>query len=263
MKKIHRSRLINLKSARNLRTLGGLTNRNGNQIKDNTLYRSAALHELTAKDAIKLNEFYGVTKVIDLRTYGETDKHPDCLPESITYMHLPVFPDQVPGISREVEPGRADNLTVDMLPNLRNLYRDMVTDPVAMHHFSIILREILHHRDGAVLWHCTAGKDRCGMISVFIEHMLGIDQRTIYEDYLLTNLDSKKEGSKYSFLIHVFKRDPQLARKVFFAYSAEKEYLQAALSKIDQEYGSMKNYVINGLGISLEEIQEFRRYILV
>ena len=42
-------------------------------------------------------------------------------------------------------------------------------------------------KHGALLFHCTAGKDRTGMAAYLILSALGVEQKIIMEDYLLTN----------------------------------------------------------------------------
>ena len=39
----------------------------------------------------------------------------------------------------------------------------------------------------SVLWHCTEGKDRCGLITAMLFSVLGVRCVVIMEDYMLTN----------------------------------------------------------------------------
>ncbi|MDO4978068.1 MAG: tyrosine-protein phosphatase [Eubacteriales bacterium] len=255
-------RIIKRKSIHNLRTLCGLENSMGQKVGANKLYRSAALDQLNEKDAAFLREKYQIKKIIDLRTNGEIEKHPNLHMERFEYVHLPVFGEAIPGISREVEPGRADNLKEGMLPDLRDMYRELVSDPECIENFRIILKEIMNHRDGGILWHCTAGKDRCGMISVLIEAMLGMSRKTIRDDYVMTNLDSKKTAIKYFLLITIFKRDLATAKMVYRAYLAHESYLYSAMKAMEDLYGGTQNYITDVLKIDRKEIREFRKYIL-
>ena len=60
---------------------------------------------------------------------------------------------------------------------------------------------------GCVLWHCTEGKDRCGLLSAVLLLALGVERSTILEDYLLTNhvngtfFLQKKNISRQLFLL--------------------------------------------------------------
>lgn len=43
------------------------------------------------------------------------------------------------------------------------------------------------YKNGAVLWHCTEGKDRCGLLSATILFLLDVSEDDVMEDYLKTN----------------------------------------------------------------------------
>lgn len=253
-------RIIPLKTLRNLRTLGGMQTQQGKRIRDNILYRSAALNKIKPKDAKRLRDIYQVKTVIDLRTRDEVKKKPDIEVDGITRLYLPICEDQMPGISREVEPGKT--IEPGMLPDMRDLYRDVVMDPECLAHFSTVLKTIMQNRDGAILWHCTAGKDRCGLTAVFLETMLGVSEQDILDDYLLTNLDSIKSAKKYSRMVRLLKRDKELAQHVYEVYLAKESYLASALQTIQKEYGSMDQFFEQQLKIDKEEIQAFREYAL-
>lgn len=253
-------RIIKLKSIRNLRTLAGLTGADGRRIKENILLRSAALSTLTAEDRKVLTEQYGLTTVVDLRTEDEVRKAPD-LTEGLIYNYLPICRDTIPGVSREAEPGK--HVTIEMLPDLRDMYRDVVSGEEFIEAFSLAVKTIIHHRDGAILWHCTEGKDRCGLTAMFVLSVLGVSEAQIIEDYMLTNLSAKKKARKTYFLIRFLKRDKALAQKVHDVYIVDEEYIGAAIAAINEKFGGMDRYIHEKLGISDEEISEFREYALM
>lgn len=62
------------------------------------------------------------------------------------------------------------------MPSAQKAYRQF---------FDILLSH--QENDGAVLFHCTAGKDRTGMGAVYLLSALGVDGHTIRQDYLATN----------------------------------------------------------------------------
>lgn len=251
-------RIIRLRSIHNIRTLGGMRTIGG-KIREGLFYRSAALDEVNENDLSALEEKLGVKKVIDLRTEEEVRKAPDRPLGKIRYLYLPVCRDQIPGVSREAEPGKS-NITVDMLPDMCETYAGVMRGEEYVDNFAAIIREIVTHRGGALLWHCTAGKDRCGITTAVILSLLGVPREKILEDYLLTNLDSGKTAVKYYWLIRIFKRDKALACKVRDAYMAEEAYFNASMNVIEHEYGGMERFVRERLGIGEEELAAFRAY---
>lgn len=253
-------RIIPLKSLLNCRTLGGLPSAFGGSIRDNILYRSAAWDHLTSEDGAVLRDKCGITLDVDLRTDAEVFKGPDKSVSGVTYLAMPVSHNHIPGVSREMEPGK--DITEDMLPDLHEMYRELVSLPQYTESFSQILHTIMNYRDGAVLWHCTAGKDRCGMTAFFLETMLGVDLQTRVQDYMMTNRDFTPQAWKYFFLILLTKRNLTFAKKIFATLVAKESYLEAALQVIDRDFGGMDNYLHNQLHITQEEIEDFRRYAL-
>lgn len=253
-------RIIPLKSLLNCRTLGGLPSAFGGSIRDNILYRSAAWDHLTPEDGAVLRDKCGITLDVDLRTDAEVFKGPDKSVSGVTYLAMPVSHNHIPGVSREMEPGK--DITEDMLPDLHEMYRGLVSLPQYTESFSQILHTIMNYRDGAVLWHCTAGKDRCGMTAFFLETMLGVELQTRVQDYMMTNRDFTPQAWKYFFLILLTKRNLSFAKKIFATLVAKESYLEAALQVIDRDFGGMDNYLHNQLHITQEEIEDFRRYAL-
>lgn len=254
-----KERIIKLRGIRNLRTLAGITTQDKRVIKADILLRSASLDKVTPKVFEILKTKYKLKKVIDLRTNDEVTKKPDVMHDGIEYHHMPVCADEIPGVSREIEPGKDSGL--DLLPNLSDVYTAVIQGQEYVENIAQALREIMNTNNGAVLWHCTAGKDRCGFVSVFILYMLGVDMETIKEDYLLTNLDAIKDARKYYWLVRIFKRNREMANKVYAIYMADLEYLNAALNYIDTR-GGMDKFITDILGITTGEIENFKSRVL-
>ena len=125
-----------------------------------------------------------------------------------------------------------------------------------------VLQTIMNHREGAVLWHCSEGKDRCGLVSAFLLFILGCDQKTVIEDYLLTNLAALRKAGLYYFLVLLLTRSRDKARKIQGVFMAEEDYIKTALTAVEERYGSMDWYLRQIIGITEEEINSFRKYIL-
>jgi len=84
-----------------------------------------------------------------------------------------------------------------------------------------------------ILFHCSAGKDRTGVVAAITEYALGFDKEAIYKDYLLTN-----ENPLYYKVIAERYQGEQ--KEAFLAnYAARKEYLDATFDEIDKLYGSV------------------------
>ncbi len=255
-----KQRIISLKTISNCRDLGGLINQEGRRIRRRHLIRSAKLSRASRQDLEKLRDLYKVNLVIDLRTDREVRQKPDVRVEGIDYLHIPVFTEAMLGMSHEDDGNIIKN--IDKIPDFRDLYRLIVNEESCRTQMKKVLLTIMNHRGGGVLWHCSEGKDRCGLVSAFLLHLLGCDRETIIEDYLMTNLVASKRAGKYYLLVLLASRSRRKARKIQGVFLAEEEYLQAALSAIEDNYESMDRYFYQVLGITEAEVRRFRKYCL-
>ena len=121
-----------------------------------------------------------------------------------------------------------------------------------------VLNEILDHDydSGAVLWHCSEGKDRCGLISALVMMILDVDEKTIREDYLETNKTSIPKAEM------IYKRiaesgDEEIAKSVYKALIADERYLNTALNSMTD------NYLEDVLKLDKNKIEKFRNRILI
>ena len=180
-------RIVALDGPMNFRDVGGYQNAAGKTVKWNKIYRSDSLSSLSAKDQVKLAKLR-VTVDCDLRSEYEKSSSPDNPWPEVEYVDLPIYSD---GIS-----DRQDNRVYRFLhhiPNMQNnfigrIYQQTLLSSHSQEMFARVFAELLElPADEALVYHCSAGKDRTGMVSALILMALGIDDDTIARDYLLTN----------------------------------------------------------------------------
>ena len=200
----------------NFRDLGGLQNKEGRIIPSGRLYRSANLHRATEDDLA------GISAVIDLRTETERQRMPDQIPDGIAYHHIPIFDEAAAGITRE--------MSLTSVPDMVLLYRQM--EEACQDAVNQVLAVICGHdySSGGILWHCTAGKDRCGVISAHILSALGVDEKTIMSDYMKSNDSCIPEANEVFRRMRDEGTDESTAKGVWNAFIAKEEYLQSALA---------------------------------
>ena len=227
----------------NMRDLGGLRTADGRKIRPNMLIRSAQLAQAVGED------LEHVAAVIDLRTIKEREEMPDLL-YSCRYLPMPVFDEFKPGVSHEEEAKQAPKL-----PDMAVLYGILVRN--YMDSFRNILTAIMHHdfSEGAILWHCTEGKDRCGITTAMILELLGVDRDTIMEDYLKTNLVNLPKAAAIREKLAA-ERGQEFADSVYQAYIADEKYLRSAWEAIGDVSLPEK------LGISAEAVEAFKNTVL-
>lgn len=257
-----KNRRISFEKIKNARDLGGLKTQDGRVIACGHLLRSANLSEATDGDVKKLEEKYHLSMVVDLRTGVERKERPDVIAGTVAYTPVPIFDESVLGISHEKS---AHENQISMRPPvMEDLYRKMVTDDIFRTNLGKAVRTIMEHdfSKGSVLWHCTEGKDRCGLVTMILLGALGVERERIMEDYLLTNVVNAPKAEMYYLHVLAAGKSEVEAEAVKNAFLAKDTYLSAAFSAIDEQYTDMDAYLTEGLGIPENTIAAFREKVL-
>ena len=253
------SRMITFAGIINARDLGGLTTMDGKTIRKGLLLRTANLSQATEADLSKLRQDYRLSAVIDLRTAVERKERPDRIPEGVEYRITPIFDEAIAGITRE-----GDTPSPFSLPDMVSLYRTMIIAEPCRAALHEVLTAIFAHdfEKGAVLWHCTAGKDRGGIVSSLVLAALGVSREEIMKDYAV-NADEfiVQADALYRRALRSGRPEPvaAAARDVFLALP---RYMESAFRAIDEEYGSSESYLTRGLQIPETVLKEFRNKML-
>lgn len=254
-------RKILLNGVDNARDFGGTVAWDGRVVKPGVLIRSNHLEALSDDDVRCLVEEYHLRRVIDIRTDKEVREKPDREIPGVVWLHLPLIKELEVGITHEES---ADFMAVlGAIPDMAWLYGKIVTDEFSVDQIGRVLAEIMAEKDGAVLWHCTEGKDRCGIITALILELLGVEREMIFLDYLATNQASVKRARIYYDMLVEKTGDKKLAENVRKMFMADSTYLQAAYDAIEESYGSVCQFFEQRLGIKEEQRAQFRSRCLI
>jgi protein-tyrosine phosphatase len=241
------ARHLNLAGASNFRDLGGYIGQDGRLVRWRKIFRSNHLGQLTAADIAVLRQL-GVRNAFDFRGKDERGEAL-CGIEEIETHSLPVEPTVVAAlraIHASGRPATADDALEVMLES----YRGYVEHNTPR--FRALFMHLLEDRAPLVI-HCTAGKDRTGFACALILHTLGVADDVIAEDYLLTNRFYRRDPSVSSDL-------SDEVRQVLG--TVQTSFLAAAFETINGGYGSLDNYLRDGLGIGAPERDGLReRYL--
>ncbi len=169
-------RSLPLEGSVNFRDLGGYATTDGRVTTWGTLFRADGLNRLTEAD-VALVEALGLHTVIDLRTTDEAEQRGrfpvDRVP--VTYHALPLT---------DVLPATEDLPDWDQAAYVADRYLAMVTEGGA------VLTAAIEAMAGAealpVVFHCSAGKDRTGVLSALLLTFFGVPDETIVADYALS-----------------------------------------------------------------------------
>lgn len=259
------NQLIGVTSGRNFRELGGYKTLSGKKVKMHKLLRTGNLADLSPFDLAFLKD-YGVKKIIDFRSQAEVDKQPDRVPEGADYEFNPVFSEDLTNSSKSINDLEAQSREdADFgFDHMLYAYEDMIESDSAKKAYRKFFDELLANDqdDEALIFHCTAGKDRTGFGALLVLTALGVPLQTIKKDYLLTNITTKdfidgmvererKQGKNENTLQSI--RDIQ---------SVHPEYIDHAIKVMTDDYGSINNYLREVIGLSGADIMKLRQIYL-
>lgn len=250
------NRLVDFKKVINFRDIGGLKTKDGKIIKWGKIYRSGHLNKLKKSEFIKF-ENLGLSTVIDLRTDKEIGKKPDHIPSRMKYFNYQAYDDSEDMFSKtrkDVIKGRVSpEVSNELVKEFYGLYATHDVEKVRT-----ILNTILDN-DKSTLFHCSAGKDRTGMVGAILLSILNVDREVIINEYLLSNNYRENDVAKRMKLAKFGKLFfHNINYEVIENFSWIKpEFIQAMFDEIDKQYGSMDNYIEKGLKISKEQREAY------
>lgn len=254
--------ILSLTKLRNIRDLGGIINSDGKTIRKNCFIRSSSLFKLNSKDIEILKNEYKLNTIIDLRTKREVEEKPEINIDKVNYYHMPVLNDSVAGLSHEKKVSSLKSLK--LMPPMEKMYINMVSDD-CLENVCVILRKILTLKDNeySVLFHCTAGKDRTGIIAALILEILNVNREKVIQEYMFTNRFTKAKAKFIYLGLMIVKFNHKFANKIRLYYISKQEYIKSSLESLEKEYGSIKDFFIKKVGFSEEDIEKIQKRFLV
>lgn len=268
------SRKLQLDSLINTRDLGGIKTKDGREIKKGVIYRSGKLYKCSEEDIRTLYEKYNLRTVIDLRTDHENNQAPDKLYKDIKRISNPILTEAQMGITREEkEAERPSNLIFVKrilkgegrygLEFMKGLYLNFIENDFCTSQYANFIRLLISENSGSILYHCSVGKDRVGTGTIIFLSLLGVDQKDILQDFVLTNEyiepDIQKEIKELSKDID----DPRLEETFRDLFSVRIAYGEAIIEYINKNYSSFDNYRKKVLKITDSEVQKLKEKYLI
>ncbi len=230
-----------LTGAYNVRELGGYADDNGTITRWHTFLRGDGLHALTAAD-IKLLKEYGLSAVIDLRSPQEAEMMPDVLAsdDKLRYINIPLMPAEmnVAADLTKMEKLKEENFMAKSYVGIAELAKSKIK----------AIFDFIHEcGDGCILFHCTAGKDRTGVLAALLLGLCGVSKADILANYQVT----------YTYI-----KENELLMQYANENNAEvlyskMEYMEYFIEHIEKNYGGFEKYLLT-TGISAETLETIR-----
>ncbi|KAK5814996.1 protein-tyrosine phosphatase-like protein [Linnemannia elongata] len=228
-------------------------------LRPGIIYRCADISKPTP-EGIKVLEALNITDVFDLRSNSETERRGTFEGEKIRRHHTPVFaevdysPAQI-ALRFKMYLGGTEGFAqayMSMMPNIRNF-------------FPPVLEHIVKKKTPFIV-HCTAGKDRTGVTCALLQMICGVDEEQIAWEYELTSRCMAIKEEDVEFLKAAMggeTSDAQLEAQVRGVLSTNEEYMLRFLEEFHAKYGTITDFLVNELDMTLEDIQAVRDVLLV
>lgn len=264
---MEKQRLLKIQDGYNFRDLGGYQTTDGHTVKWRKLLRTGSLANINSADQ-QLLEQIPVTVDIDLRSPAEVKQDPDKPLKTASYHHLPVFDtDETDASHSDEEITKRMQEAGNGYRHMSSVYQRMTTIGSARAAFRTLFTLLLENKgEGAVLFHCTAGKDRTGMAAFLILSALGVPEETIMQDYLLTNTATKQFREEW--LKQLRERYQGLPNQEILLEnrnalsSVNADYLLSAINSIKEQTGDVNHYLTDYLNLSNSDLLTLRNLYL-
>lgn len=221
----------------NVRDVGGYPTRDGGRIRVRTLLRGDALHRLDDGARADLAEL-GLRTVVDLREDFEAGRAPDALDaEAVNVIRLPVF--KFTGDAFGAAPSDLEfvyDLMVDKCGRALAEAIGVLAMPGAL----------------PAIVHCSAGKDRTGVVTAIALALAGVPDAVIAEDYALT---SAYLAEGFSHAVEQLKASTGLGQKLDQrALACPPELILRTLERMRAAHGTIEDYLVaHGLDAGMIE----------
>lgn len=217
-------RAVPLTGTHNFRDIGGYETEDCGMTRWGRLYRSDALHNLDPGAQQMLTEL-GLRTVIDLRSEHERANFPDALPSGgPTAFVCPLL----------------DNATLDPVPtSLTEVYNHLIDHRGAA--IVTAIRAMTTSDALPAVLHCTAGKDRTGVVVALLLSSLGVPDEVVASDFAATELFLTEEFLSVLMVGTSLSADSPML-------GANASLMHDLLARVRAEYGSAARYLtIHGL----------------
>lgn len=163
-------RVLRWEGCLNVRDLGGLPTLDGRATRFHGVVRSASPAGLTPSGEAALYD-YGIRTVIDLRCNGEGERPKLC--RDIEVIQLPVLDFSEEKFWAPIQ--RAHPV---------EMYRAVLVHWAPR--FCGVVAAVAEAKDGGVLLHCEAGRDRTGLVCALVLQLAGVTDESIAQDYAMS-----------------------------------------------------------------------------
>lgn len=258
-------RAVPLDGVYNTRDLGGLKTQDGRTLREGQLIRSGEIDHLDAAGMEYLDGI-GVSAIVDLRTTTEATADPAVWPsgQGPARYNFPLMEKEsalIDDMRRSIKEGTATEAETDTL--FREAFSYIATDYTT--EIRALFDLLLAQPEGeALLFHCSGGKDRTGVATALVLSALGITREEIESDFMMSNTlkDADNTAARIAAQVNAAQGTSMPAEAVWPSVGVREVYLDEFYKSVTESYGSVDQYLHEGLGLTDDDLQALQaRYL--
>lgn len=239
-------RTIDCEGAFNIRDIGGYQSLGGRQVRSHLVYRADGLHRIPP-EGVRALDHLALRTVIDLRTPGEVAAGAFATKDAVV-VNLPIL---------RATWGIQEVPIADPVDFLSSHYLEMLEEGRAA--IAAAFAILSSPARLPAVFHCSAGKDRTGVLAALVLSVLGIPDEVVVADYNL----SAEPVDRLAAWLRSTGRDvsEEMSRQPKALLSCPAEAMQAFLDAVAGTYGSVERFLI-GIGVEAETLERLRDVLL-
>jgi len=166
------------------------------------------------------------------------------------------------------EPERAD---IDTTAMFEDYFRNTATNRLAA--YRPVFDTAMDPNRHPVLFHCMAGKDRTGFVAAVLLRLLGVDEKVVMDDYLLTNeilgdrmalrVDQARQRIAQRSGLDPEDVDEHRLDGIRSMLYTRPSFLQASFDAVTDEFGNWETFRRDGLGVDDALFSAFMEAVLI
>lgn len=187
-----------------------------------------------SENDLRLLKSHNILTIIDLRGEKDVLRKPNGFADKkdFTYIHLPI--NEGSGVPESVDKVSESYMAIAESRSMVSVFRTIAS------------------ASGGVMFNCTAGKDRTGVVSAILLGLCGVAKEDIIYDYMLTKFCNQERFEQ------IHKNFPDIDMNIVIPHE---RYIIEFMVRLKAEYGSFESY-LTALGLTGTEIEAIRAKLL-
>ncbi|KKK23565.1 hypothetical protein P175DRAFT_0448610 [Aspergillus ochraceoroseus IBT 24754] len=216
-------------------------------IRPGLIYRAAAPPPTVSEDGKTALTNLGITKLYDLRRPDERVHRPSPIVDGIEVVWVP-YAGEAP------RPGDAHPNMEKGIESMIHMYMGYLE--LLLPHFKLVFEHIRDAPQKPLLFHCSAGKDRTGVLAALIQRLAGSPDDAIIQDYTLTRIGIEPGRESLTNTIKALYGTSAIENPMqLVSWGVNAATMTGFLKAVDDTHGGVEGYLKENMGFSDKDVQ--------